>query len=77
MTAALEEVEWSVSRLGRSLPQKKTRHPLYRRLGGSQGRKSVVLREVLLILLCEVEFAVVLYLVRCWRATMFGCVLSD
>jgi hypothetical protein len=37
MTTVLEEVEGSASRPGRSLPPGKTRYPLYRRLGGSQG----------------------------------------
>ena len=30
--------EWSASRPGRSLPLGKTRYPLYRRMGGPQGR---------------------------------------
>jgi hypothetical protein len=38
MTAALEGGEWSAARLGRTLPRGKTRFPLYRRLGGPQGR---------------------------------------
>ena len=38
MTAALEEHEWSAARPGRTLPPGKTRYPLYRRLGGPQGR---------------------------------------
>ena len=38
MTAALEGCEWSASRPGRSLPLEKTWYPLYRRLGGPQGR---------------------------------------
>ena len=38
MTAALEGGEWSAARPGRSLPPGKTRYPLYRRLGGPQGR---------------------------------------
>ena len=38
MTAALEVGEWSAARPGRNLPPGKTRYPLYRRLGGSQGR---------------------------------------
>jgi len=38
MTAALEGSEWSASRPGRTLPPGKTRCPLYRRLGGLQGR---------------------------------------
>jgi hypothetical protein len=42
MTAALEGGEVSVSRPGRFLPPGKTRYPLYRRLGGSQGRSGQV-----------------------------------
>ena len=38
MTAALERGEWSAARPGRSLPPGKTRYPLYRSLGGPQGR---------------------------------------
>jgi len=38
MTAALEGDEWSAARPGRTLPKGKTRYPLYRRLGGPQGR---------------------------------------
>jgi hypothetical protein len=38
MTTAVEGGEGSVSRPGRSLPPGKTRYPLYRRLGGPQGR---------------------------------------
>jgi hypothetical protein len=38
MTTALEGGEWSAARPGRSLPPGKTRYPLYRRLGGLQGR---------------------------------------
>jgi len=38
MTAALEGGEWSTARPGRTLPPGKTRYPLYRRLGGPQGR---------------------------------------
>ena len=30
--------EWSAARPGRTLPLGKTRYPLYRRLGGPQGR---------------------------------------
>jgi len=30
--------EWSAARPGRNLPQGKTSYPLYRRLGGPQGR---------------------------------------
>ena len=42
MTAALEGVEWSAARPGRTLPQKKTRYPFCRRLGGPQGRSGRV-----------------------------------
>ena len=42
MTKALEEGEGSASRPGRSLPPGKTRYPLYRRLGGAQGRSGQV-----------------------------------
>ena len=38
MTAALEGGEWSAARPGRTLPPGKTRYPLYRRLGGTQGQ---------------------------------------
>jgi len=38
MTAALEEGEWSAARPGHTLPPRKTRYPLYRRLGEAQGR---------------------------------------
>ena len=38
MTAALEGGEWSAARPGCTLPLRRTRHPLYRRLGGLQGR---------------------------------------
>ena len=38
MTAALEGVEWSAARPGRTLPSGKTRYPFYRRLGRPQGR---------------------------------------
>jgi len=38
MTAALEGGEWSAARPGRTLPPGKNRYPLYRRLGGPQGR---------------------------------------
>jgi len=38
MTTALEVGDGSASRPGRSLPPEKTRHQLYRRLGGPQGR---------------------------------------
>jgi hypothetical protein len=42
MTTALEGGEGSASRPGRSLPPGKTRYPLYRRLGGAQGRSGQV-----------------------------------
>jgi len=42
MTTALEGVEVSASRPGRSLPPGKTRYPLYRKLGGPQGRSEHV-----------------------------------
>ena len=42
MATALEGVERSASRPGRSLPPGKTRYPLYRRLGGPQGRSGQV-----------------------------------
>jgi len=45
LTTALEGGEWSASRPGRSLPPGKTRYPLYRRLGGPQGRSGQV-REI-------------------------------
>jgi len=38
MTAALEGGEWSAARPGRTLAPGKTRYPLYRRMGGLQGR---------------------------------------
>ena len=38
MTSALEGGEWSAARPGRTLSPGKTRYPLYRRLGGPQGR---------------------------------------
>ena len=38
MTTALEGGEGSASRHGRCLPPRKTLYPLYRRLGGPQGR---------------------------------------
>jgi hypothetical protein len=38
MTTALEGGEWSAARPGHILPAGKTRYPLYRRLGGPQGR---------------------------------------
>jgi hypothetical protein len=42
LTTALEEGKGSASRPGRSLPPGKTRYPLYRRLGGPQGRSGQV-----------------------------------
>jgi len=42
MTTALEGDEGSASRPGHSLPPGKTRYPLYRRLGGPQGRSGQV-----------------------------------
>ena len=42
MTTALEGGEGSASRPGRSLPPGKTLYPLYRRLGGTQGRSGRV-----------------------------------
>ena len=48
MTTALEEGEGSASRPGRSLPPGKTRYPLYRRLGGIQGRSGQVRKISLL-----------------------------
>jgi len=38
MAATLEGGEWSAARPGRTLPPENTRYPLYRRLGGPQGR---------------------------------------
>ena len=38
MTAALEGGKWLAARPGRTLPPGKTRYPLYRKLGGPQGR---------------------------------------
>ena len=38
LTSALEEGEGSASRPGRTLPPGKTWYPLYRKLGGPQGR---------------------------------------
>jgi len=42
MTTALEEGEWSAAGPGRTLPLGKSRYPLYRRLGGKQGRSGRV-----------------------------------
>ena len=42
MTTALEAGEGSASRPDRSLPLRRTRYPLYRRVGGPQGRSGQV-----------------------------------
>jgi hypothetical protein len=42
LTSALDEGCWSTPRPGRSLPPGKTRYPLYRKLGGPQGRSGQV-----------------------------------
>jgi hypothetical protein len=42
MTTALEGGEWSAARPDRTLPPGKARYPLYRRLGGPQGRSGQV-----------------------------------
>jgi hypothetical protein len=42
MTTALKGVEGLATRPGRSLPPGKKRYPLYRRLGGPQGRSGEV-----------------------------------
>jgi hypothetical protein len=42
LTSALEGGEESAARLGCALPPGKTRYPLYRRLGGPQGRSGQV-----------------------------------
>ena len=39
--SALEGGEWSAARPGRTLSPGKTRYPLYRRLGGPQGRSGL------------------------------------
>ena len=41
MTAALEGGEWSAARPGLTLTPGATRYPLYRRLGGPQGRSGL------------------------------------
>jgi len=55
MTAAVEGVEWSAARPGRTLPPEKTRYPFYRRLGGPQGRsgraEEVVIVVVVVIII--------------------------
>jgi hypothetical protein len=38
MSTALEGCEWSEARPSRTLPPEKTQYPIYRRLGGPQGR---------------------------------------
>jgi len=45
MVTALEGGEGSASRPGRFFPPGKTRYPLYRRLGGPQGRSSQVWKD--------------------------------
>ena len=42
LTSALEGGGWSTPRPGRFIPGKETRYPLYRRLGGPQGRSGRV-----------------------------------
>jgi hypothetical protein len=42
INTALEGGEGSASRPGRSLPPEKARYPLYRKLGGPQGRSGQV-----------------------------------
>ena len=42
LTSVLEGGEGSTSRLGRTLLPGKTRYPLYKRLGGPQGRSGLV-----------------------------------
>jgi hypothetical protein len=42
LTLALDEGRWSTPRPGRFTPEKETRYPLYRRLGGPQGRSGRV-----------------------------------
>jgi hypothetical protein len=42
MPMGLEGDEWSAARPGRSVSMGKTRYPLYRRLGGPQGRSGQV-----------------------------------
>jgi hypothetical protein len=46
MTIALERGDGSASHLGRSLHPGKTRYPLYRRLGGLQGRSGQVWKSL-------------------------------
>jgi hypothetical protein len=42
LTLALDEGGWSTPRPGRFTPGKETQYPLYRRLGGPQGRSGRV-----------------------------------
>ena len=42
LTSALDGGGWSTPRPGRFTPGKETRYPLYRRLGGPQGRSGRV-----------------------------------
>jgi len=53
MTAALEEDEWSAARPGRTLLPGKTRYPLYRRLGGPQGRSGRA--EVVVVVIIQLN----------------------
>jgi len=46
LTTTLEGGEGSASRPGSSLPPGKTRYPLYKRLGGPQGRSGQVLATI-------------------------------
>jgi hypothetical protein len=46
LTSALDGCEWSTSSPGRFTPDKQTRYPPYRRLGGPQGRSGRVLRKM-------------------------------
>jgi hypothetical protein len=62
MTSALEGGEWSASRPGRTLPPGKTRYPLYRRLGGPQGRSGQV-RKI------SPPQAIKLQMLEMWRCT--------
>ena len=42
LTSSLNAIGWSTPRPGRSTPRKEVRYPLYRRLGGPQGRSGPV-----------------------------------
>jgi hypothetical protein len=44
LTLALDRGGWSTPRPGRFTPGKETRYPLYRRLGGPQGRSGRMLK---------------------------------